>query len=299
MPSPYQPKKEPKHESQNIRGLDYHVTTWGDPRGEPLLLLHGWMDVGATFQFLADGLDDRWFLVAPDWRGCGQTGWAKGGYWFPDYMADLDALAEIYSPENGLNIVGHSMGGNVAGLYAGLRPDRVARLATLEGIGILAAIGRQAPERYRRWLDQIQVDDDFSPYESYEAFARYRKEKNPRIPVERVLFIARAWLEENSKGQVVPRGDPAHKRVNPVLYRRDEAEACWRLVEASVLLVLGEDSEMIEEIGGQSELERRQKCFKDITIARIPNAGHMMHHEQPEWLAGVLEKFFENKTGEK
>ncbi len=292
MPEPYKPLKEPKVEEHNIRGLNYHVTTWGNPRGELLMMLHGWMDVGVTFQFLADCLDDRWFVVAPDWRGFGQSDRAKGGYWFPDYLADLDALGDRYSPDKPFNIVGHSMGGNVAALYAGVRTDRVARLVTLEGMGIVSTIGRQAPERYRRWLDQLQVEEDFSKYESYEAFARHWKEKHPRLSVERALFLARAWLSENAKGQVVRRGDPAHKQVNPVLYRRDEAEACWRAIDAPVLVVLADESEAVDSIGGEAELERRKKHFKDVTVARIPNAGHMMHHEQPEWLAGVLEKFF-------
>src|SRR5262252_9263504 len=76
-----------------IRGLRYHVRTWGDARDPKLILLHGWMDVSASFQFLVDALRRDWYVIAPDWRGFGQTEWAKSdSYWYPDYFADLERL---------------------------------------------------------------------------------------------------------------------------------------------------------------------------------------------------------------
>ena len=54
-----------------VRGLRYHVRTWGDERSPRLVLLHGWMDVSASFQFLVDALQGEWYVVAPDWRGFG------------------------------------------------------------------------------------------------------------------------------------------------------------------------------------------------------------------------------------
>ena len=57
-----------------IRGLDYHVRTWGDAGAPTLFMLHGWMDVGASFQFLIDALTRDWRVIAPDWRGFGGSG---------------------------------------------------------------------------------------------------------------------------------------------------------------------------------------------------------------------------------
>jgi pimeloyl-ACP methyl ester carboxylesterase len=111
-----------------IRGLRYHVRTWGDAHSPMLFLLHGWLDVSASFQFVVDALRHEWHVIAPDWRGFGLSAWAPGGYWFPDYYADLDALLDLYRPDTPVNLVGHSMGGNVALMYAGMRPQRVAHV---------------------------------------------------------------------------------------------------------------------------------------------------------------------------
>jgi pimeloyl-ACP methyl ester carboxylesterase len=133
-----------------IRNLRYHVRCWGNPQAPALFLLHGWMDVSASFQFLVDCLERPWHVIAPDWRGFGLTEWARDGYWFPDYYADLEALLEIYQPDAPVCLVDHSMGGNVACIYAGVRPQRVARLVSLEGFGAKRTSAADAPQRYAR-----------------------------------------------------------------------------------------------------------------------------------------------------
>ncbi|MEO7760887.1 MAG: alpha/beta fold hydrolase, partial [Casimicrobiaceae bacterium] len=77
-----------------VRGLRYHIRSWGDPAAPKLFMLHGWMDVSASFQFLVDALQKDWHVLAPDWRGYGLTEWPQDGYWFQDYVGDLDALAD-------------------------------------------------------------------------------------------------------------------------------------------------------------------------------------------------------------
>src|SRR5689334_13861351 len=138
----------------HVRGLRYHVRTWGVPSQPKLVLLHGWMDVSASFQFLADALVGDWYVIAPDWRGFGLSECASEGYWFPDYIAGLDVLLRELSPEEPVHFVGHSMGGNVAGLYAGVRPTRIASLALLEGFGLPRTQSTAAPDRFEKWLTE-------------------------------------------------------------------------------------------------------------------------------------------------
>ena len=132
----------------DIRGLRYHVRTWGDASAPKIFLMHGWMDVSASFQFVVDEFRHDWHVIAPDWRGFGLSEWTREGYWFPDYIADLDALLEHLQPESPALLVGHSMGGNVANLYAGIRPERVAKLVLAEGFGLPPTKAEKAPERY-------------------------------------------------------------------------------------------------------------------------------------------------------
>ena len=107
------------------------MLTWGDPGAPKLFLLHGWMDVGASFQFLVDAFARDWYAIAPDLRGYGRSEWQSQGYWFADYIADLEALVDAFAPGERVDLVGHSLGGNVVMMYAGARPARVRRIVSL------------------------------------------------------------------------------------------------------------------------------------------------------------------------
>src|SRR5476649_2808066 len=132
----------------DVRGLRYHCRTWGAADRPKLFMLHGWMDVSASFQFLVDALHGSWRVIAPDWRGYGLSEWGPSdSYWFPDYIADLDRLLAHLEPDRPATLIGHSMGGNIACLYAGIRPDRVARLVNLEGFGMNRTEPGRAPGR--------------------------------------------------------------------------------------------------------------------------------------------------------
>jgi pimeloyl-ACP methyl ester carboxylesterase len=139
--------KESRSAFHTIRGLRYHVREWGKAGATPVFLLHGWMDVAASFQFLVDCFAREWHVIAPDWRGFGLSEWRPEGYWFPDYYADLEALLDLYQPGAPALVVGHSMGGVIGSMYAGIRPERVARLVSMEGLGLARHAPDQAPVR--------------------------------------------------------------------------------------------------------------------------------------------------------
>ena len=137
-----------------IRGLPYHVQIWGEPGpGKiPLVMVHGWMDVAASYQFVVDALEQDRYVIAPDWRGFGLTGSGDAdNFWMPDYLADLDALLDALSPGQAVDLIGHSMGGNVVMSYAGVRPERVRRLVNLEGFSLPQTRAEHTPKRLRQW----------------------------------------------------------------------------------------------------------------------------------------------------
>ena len=277
----------------DVRGLRYHIRRWPGDAARRMVLLHGWMDVSASFQFLVDALRGDWDVYAPDWRGYGLTDWGKSDcYWFPDYVADLDLLLERIQPEMPVDVVGHSLGGNVAALYAGVRPARIRRLVNLEGFGMAATKPDQAPKRYALWLDELHQGSGFRPYPDFGALADRLQKNNPRLARERAEFLARHWGREMPDGRVLLRGDPAHKIVNPVLYRYEEARACWSQVSAPVLWVDAAESETLKRIGLSAEqYAERRAAFGDLRHATVRAAGHMLHHDQPEEVARLVEEF--------
>ncbi|MGQ0509261.1 MAG: alpha/beta fold hydrolase [Betaproteobacteria bacterium] len=277
----------------DIRGLRYHVRHWkGDP-SRRMFLLHGWMDVSASFQFLVDALAADWDVYAPDWRGYGLTAWSgSDNYWFPDYLGDLDALLEGVQPGQAVNLVGHSLGGNVGGLYAGIRPDRIARFVNLEGFGMPATRPEQAPKRYARWMDELQQAPRWRPYQSYAALADRLQKNNSRLTRERAEFLAHHWGKDADGGGVILRSDPAHKLINATLYRLDEARACWERVTAPVLWVDAAESETITRMKlTPADLAERRSAFRNLTYRTVAQAGHMLHHDQPEQVARLIEGF--------
>jgi len=230
--------KSSRSEFLDIRGLNYHIRHWGDESAPKLFMVHGWMDMSASFQFVVDCLQKDWHVIAPDWRGFGLTERsAADTYWFPDYLADLDAILLHYSPHEAVKLVGHSLGGNVVGVYAGVRPQRIARLINLEGFGMPTTKPEQAPARFAKWLDELQAPPGMKTYGSLQEVVARLQKTNPRLSSERATFLASHWSAEVSDGCWEILGDPKHKNANPVLYRVEEVLACWQQITAPVLWV--------------------------------------------------------------
>ncbi|MES2565182.1 MAG: alpha/beta hydrolase [Pseudomonadota bacterium] len=280
-----------------VRGLRYHVRTWGKSAAPKLFLLHGWMDVSASFQYVVDALSHEWHVIAPDWRGFGLTQWAEHGYWFPDYYADLEIILDLYQSHTPVRVAGHSMGGNIAGIYAGLRPQRVAKLVILEGLGLIRTGAEAAPERLIRWLGAQTESPRFTSYASFDELAARLKRNNARLTEDQALFLARHWGRETDAGAVELLSDPRHKAPNPYLYRIDEALACWRRVTAPVLLVTGRNSHIQGWMkDSPEELAERKAAFPNLREATLEDCGHMMHHDQPQRLSALLEEFLTEES---
>lgn len=297
----YQVKRVFKSEFVPLRGLHYHVQVWGQPAPDkpPLVMVHGWMDVAASYQFVVDALQAEHYVIAPDWRGFGQTAVADvDHFWFPDYLADLDFLLDHYAPGQPVNLVGHSMGGNVAMLYAGVRPERVRRLINLEGFGMPRTVPAQAPGRYARWIDELKALHqglrDMRSYDSLEAVAQRLMKTNPRLDHDKASWLASHWAREQAPGHWQILGHAAHKITNAQLYRVEEVQEIFKCITAPVLCVEASDNSMDLWWRGSytlDEFHQRIEAVPRCEIAHIADAGHMLHHDQPEELAALIERF--------
>lgn len=289
----YKVLRNPRYETRRVRGLAIRLTRWGpapSQRHPPIFLLHGWQDSAATFQFVVDGFAHEWPLVAIDWRGFGHSEWPQDGYWFPDYLGDLDALLEDLSPKEPARLVGHSMGGNIAALYAGIRPDRVRCVVNMEGLGLPRSSPEHAAAQLRKWLDQIKSTPASKEYDSIEQFTAVIRFRYPRFTAAQAAFVAEAWSTSDS-GRVRLAGDPRHRWVHALRYNREDAEACWRQVKAPILMLLGAESEFMERLGPDGNDAAFKRIIPHLRIERIAGAGHMLHIEKAEEIAPLIESF--------
>ena len=306
----YQVKRPARSEFVPLRGQQYHVLAWGRANSPlpPLVLVHGWMDVGASWQFVVDALSDDFvgdrLIIAPDWRGYGLTTGPKvDNYWFPDYMADLEFLLDHYVASRPIDLVGHSMGGNVVMQYAGARPERIRRLINLEGFGGPATAADEAPDRYGQWFDELKAlhrgDLALRPYDTVDGVARRLAKTNPRLARDEIgrakaLWLAHQWAGQDADGRWSIRGDAAHKIINAQIFRADELIALYRRLSMPVLCIEAVHDALERWWKGRfsiADYHERLREIPDCRIEVVPDAGHMLHHDQPEHLARLFEDF--------
>ncbi|WKL16459.1 alpha/beta hydrolase [Comamonas testosteroni] len=307
----YQPRRQWRSQMLPVRNMHYHLRSWEpepasgiDPELPVLVLAHGWMDVAASYQFVVDAFSDAFVqgrrIVAHDWRGFGLSRSTEpcDSYYFTDYLADLDMLLEQISPDQPIDLVGHSMGGNISCMYAGARPERIRRFVNLEGFGMAPTTPEQAPGRLAQWMDQLREQRaggmGLAPYDSVEAVANRLQKTNRRLPRDKALWLAHHWSAPDAQGRWHILGDAAHKLSNPYLYRVDEALACLAAITAPTLSVEASDDSLGQWHQGRYTLEQYHERIRHIPqceTARVQDAGHMLHHDQPEAVAGLIEDF--------
>ncbi len=299
-PNVYRERRASRSSFVDARCLRHHVLQWGDPRSATperptLVMLHGWMDVAASFQFVVDAMPGEPHVLALDWRGFGLTeSTPVDAYWTPDYLGDLETVLDAVLPGQPIDLLGHSMGGNVAMLYAGIRPQRIRRLVNLEGFGMPTTRPDEAPARYARWLDELKEPARLRDYPSSAAVAQRLRDNNPLLSADKAAWLAPHWARENAGGRWDILGDPAHKRINPQLYQRDDALACWEKIEAPLLWVEGNLTDVSRWWGkrySKAEFHERLAVVRTVEKHVLAPAGHMLHHDRPEALAERIEAF--------
>jgi pimeloyl-ACP methyl ester carboxylesterase len=275
-------------------GLSYHLLEWGADDAtleHTVVLLHGFLDLSWAWQPTAlAGLVGRFHVVAPDFRGHGDSDriGAGGYYHFLDYLADLEDLLPRIG-RGKLSLVGHSMGGSVAGYFAGAFPERVNKVALLEGLGPPESHEDVAP-RVRTWVDSWRRARE-RPQRGYASVAdaaeRLRK-ADPRLDPEQAAFLAEHGTRREPDGALRFKHDPLHLATGPQPFRVEQATGFWRRITCPILLVEGEGSHFRY---APEDAERRERALHAFTRVVLPGAGHMMHRHQPARLAAALVEF--------
>ncbi len=270
-----------------LRGLRFHLRHFGDESAPLLIYLHGWLDTSATFAPVGELLGARYHVIALDQRGYGYSEWPADGYYFPDYIADVDALVDALAPAQPFTLVGHSMGAQVASIYAGLKPERVARLAILDGHGVPDMPATLLPKRFGKWLEQLKGPAREKTYTSFEELAARVKKQHNQLSDEKALFIAQGWGRADADGRIRLLADPKHRLDMPTLYRSSESVEIWKNVSAPTLFIDGALSPFFKMLPPE-ERARRRECFARREELTLEAAGHMLHFDQPQALAEML-----------
>lgn len=267
-------------------GLPLHAVTHGDPARPRIVLLHGFMDQAHAWDFTARALEDRYYLIALDFRGFGDSGWSADGYLFPHYQLDLAALWRHFGLGQEV-VVGHSMGGNVGSQWAGLFPQRVRKLILAEGFGPPERDIHDAPQRTQGWVEGLLKNDGKHPRNmlNLDEVAARLEENHPFLTPERAAYLAPYAVRPAENG-FAWKFDPVHRLPSPHPYREDEFMVYWQRIACPVLAIHGAESGI-----GHAVIEPRYRHIRDLHKATIEGAGHSIHIEQPERLAEMIAGF--------
>ena len=263
---------------------------WGDPAAPPLLLIQGGRDLARSWDAVAQAFATTHYVIAPDLRGHGDSDWAgDGGYAMLDFVVDLGNLV-VHSGLERFDLVGHSLGGNIAWRYAAAFPERVRRLTIIEGLGYAAA--KQAALEARplaaRMRDEILAHQSRRTRRVYPdlaaATARLRA-ANPRLSEQLADHLIAHATQAVPEG-IVFRHDPCLGPKHEVDLTMAERQALWGSLPMPVLLVYGRDSWATDP-----ETDGRAAAFRDARRILFDDAGHWVQHDRTEAFVAALREF--------
>ena len=258
-----------------VNGLKLHYLDWGNDTKPPFIMLHGISRVAHQFDHLAPHFRDDYHVMAIDMRGHGDSEWSpEGAYLVEDYVKDLEAFVDRLAL-HGLTLLGNSTGGRVVQVYAGLHPDRVARLIS-EDVGpertneIAAAFTRQVQQEQDGWASEDELLASL-------------KRTNAKTPEE----ILRAYAHFGSKlredGRIVWKRDPN-------LAKGFVPTELWQFVskiQCPTIYILGGASRIVPP----ETQQKLKEAIPGVQIAVIPATGHYPDQESTAEFLRIVQTF--------
>ena len=275
----------------NINHLNHHLNVWDGGGTTTVLMLHGFLDLGASWSFTVDALPKNdWHVVAPDWRGHGDSEWiGRGGYYhFTDYVRDVHQIAQAVRRDR-LIVVAHSMGAMAAIHWLGAFPAFVDGAVLVEAVGPLPLTPDDYPDRLRQWLQETAPFIPASyqrPMTNYEHVERRLSRRFPRLSPTVIAQIARFSTHKKSDGSIHWKYDPLHRTTSPMPALPSITSAYLRKISCPTLWVGGQESPFI-----RPDLFLWLKEVTHMQQVILPDAGHLVHTEAAHKLADELIDF--------
>lgn len=265
-------------------GLRFHYLEWGAADRPPMVLLHGLRGHAHSWDDVSAALAGEYRVIALDQRGRGESDWAPDGrYTTEAYVADLSGVADTLALTPFV-LVGHSMGGRNAIMFAAERPERVAAL-------VIVDVGPEiAPAGMTRIRDEIVAAPE--EFESFDAALAHARAANPRVAEPVLARRLRHQTKVLPTGKTVWRYDPVI-RDQWRAGTRPPAPDFWALcgkIRCPALIVRATETDVLSGPAA----ERMRTVIPRARLVEVPRAGHMVFEENPvdfiaalrEWVAG-------------
>ena len=281
-------KRSPTSHSYFSKRLRLHYLDWGNETAPPLLMIHGNRDHCHNWDWMADRLADQYHILAPDLRGHGDSQWNLGSaYAISEFVYDIAQLVR-QTRTAPVRIVAHSLGGNVALQYAGVFPDEVVRLVSIEGYGRPAGLTPPSPvEQLHTWIELGRAMSGRSPrrYPSLDDAFERMQAANPHLSPEQARHLTVHGSNQNEDGSYSWKFDNYVYLHDAWDFGRDQVRALWSEIACPVLLISGAESWAARS--GADLL----RDFRDARHEIVPNAGHWVHHDQLDIVSDLVRDF--------
>ena len=279
----------PKIEKIKISGLTINARVWGPEDGKRILATHGWLDNAASFDFLAALMPD-FRIVSIDFPGHGFSDHLpESGHY--EHLSRAIQMLEVVDSLGWekFSLLGHSLGGIVSMVVAGLFPERVEKLGLIDVIPLLSTEDSVVIDVLRDYyLKSSRKINTHSLYQDLDQAAEVRLKINKRFPME--LKSARKLAEggmEKVEGGYSWTFDQRLLRPFFPTFTRNIFNLMRSRVEMPTCLVLGEQGIVLNY--GSADLAR--EFLKNIEIHELPGTHHL-HLDTPEPVAKIFNEFF-------
>lgn len=269
----------------SLPGLRLHYAIAG--AGEPVLLIHGFPQTWQEWRGVMPALAARYTVIAPDYRGAGDSDRPQGGYDKHTMMQDLRALVQHLGHRR-VRVVGHDIGAMIAYRYAAMHPDEVQQLVLMDapvpGTAALAQV-RAMP---RAWHANFHNVRDLP-----ELLVAGREREYLTLFFRSRMTRPDAMTDADIDAYVRAYAAPGAMRAGFELYRAwdqdaQDNQACLARKLDMPVLVLGAGASasggllegMMHEIAHHGRFER------------VDGAGHWLCEESPRIVERHLLDFF-------